>query len=472
MRKYLLLNALIISFVLITTPTILGGSKMNEEEKGIEIPCVSCGKLLHLSPGEYGITTNYEEYVEENSKDYLQADLIIGSSANRFVLNIPGIVCNGDCSLDLLDTVPDPPGLVCVVEITPTKAASAMMQMQFIEGTEAVVDFFLQLFPTSAEVMDIAAIRLYQEGEKRRAYDILEKGIEHCDDADKLRIELAVLCGMDGASLLGLQLMQDVSPDTFRYHVIKGNLHRAADQWGEAADCWKMAIETDPSDEVAWFNLGYFLLSVEERFSDAEQHFLAACDAFPAERRFRAFLGDSLFFQKRKTDALKEYHRALPMQGGDSQFEDTLRSMINQCEGGMSLAKDPDVEKKEAACKQAIKSNPDDAEAHYKLGIAYYESGKHKETVKAFKQAIRIDPDYIDAHYNLGVIYDNLGMYEEAIEAYKQAIKIDPDYALAYYGLGLAYANLNDTDSALEQYKILKSLDSELANELFHDGQL
>jgi tetratricopeptide (TPR) repeat protein len=63
-------------------------------------------------------------------------------------------------------------------------------------------------------------------------------------------------------------------------------------------------------------------------------------------------------------------------------------------------------------------------------------------------------------------------MYEEAIEAYKQAIKIDPDYALAYYGLGLAYANLNDTDSALEQYKILKSLDSELANELFHDGQL
>jgi tetratricopeptide (TPR) repeat protein len=303
---------------------------MNEEEKGIEIPCDSCGRLLHVLPGEHGLTTNYKEYEEEKVVDC--ADIIIGSSANRFVLNMPGIVCNGDCSLELLDTVPDPPGLVCVVEITPAKAASAMMEMQFVNGTEAAVDFFLQLFPTSAEVMDIAAIRLHQEGDKERAYEIIEHGIKHSDDADKLRMELAAFTGMDNDPQSGLEIMRDVSPDAIRYHVVKGNLYRAAEQWGEAADCWKMAIETDPSDEIAWFNLGYYLLSVEERFLDAEQHYQAACDAFPEERRFRAYLGDALFFQGRKAEALKEYHRALPMQGGDSQFEDTLRSMIDQCE--------------------------------------------------------------------------------------------------------------------------------------------
>ena len=305
---------------------------MNEEENGIEIPCDNCGRLLNVSPGEYGLTTNYEEYEEEGTKDYLQADIIIGSSANRFVLNMPGIVCNGDCSLELLDTVPDPPGLVCVVEITPAKAASAMMEMQFVNGTEEAVDFFLQLFPTSAEVMDIAAIRLHQEGDKERAYEIIEHGIKHSDDADKLRMELAAFSGMDNDPHSGLEIMRDVSPDAIRYHVVKGNLYRAADQWDEAADCWKMAIETDSSDEIAWFNLGYYLLSVDERFSDAEQHYQAACDAFPEERRFRAYLGDALFYQGRKAEALNEYHQALPMQGGDSQFEDTLRSMIDQCE--------------------------------------------------------------------------------------------------------------------------------------------
>ena len=52
--------------------------------------------------------------------------------------------------------------------------------------------------------------------------------------------------------------------------------------------------------------------------------------------------------------------------------------------------------------------------------------------------------------------------------SFKQAIKINPDFADAHYNLGLAYLLLNDRGSALEQYKILKSLDSELANELFN----
>jgi tetratricopeptide (TPR) repeat protein len=39
------------------------------------------------------------------------------------------------------------------------------------------------------------------------------------------------------------------------------------------------------------------------------------------------------------------------------------------------------------------------------------------------------DPDDADAHYNLGVDYGDLGKHEEAIESYKQAIRIDPDDA-------------------------------------------
>jgi hypothetical protein len=39
---------------------------------------------------------------------------------------------------------------------------------------------------------------------------------------------------------------------------------------------------------------------------------------------------------------------------------------------------------------------------------------------------------------------------------------------LLYLVLGAAYVFLNDSGSALEQYKILKSLDTELANELFN----
>ena len=77
-----------------------------------------------------------------------------------------------------------------------------------------------------------------------------------------------------------------------------------------------------------------------------------------------------------------------------------------------------DVEEEIESCKQAARKNPDDAEAHYNLGVAYASSGMYKEAIEAYKQAIKIAPDSANVHYNLGVAYGNSGMYEEAIEAF------------------------------------------------------
>ena len=136
--------------------------------------------------------------------------------------------------------------------------------------------------------------------------------------------------------------------------------------------------------------------------------------------------------------------------------------------GGMSLANDSDAETIES-CKQAIRIDPDYADAHGSLGNVYYILSKYKEAIEAFKQAIRIFPDYATTHYNLGNAYGKLSMFKEAIEPYKQAIRINPDYASAHCYLGIAYLGLNDRGSALEQYKILKTLGSKLANMLFNE---
>ncbi len=125
-----------------------------------------------------------------------------------------------------------------------------------------------------------------------------------------------------------------------------------------------------------------------------------------------------------------------------------------------------DVEEKIEEFKQAIRIDPDHAEAHYNLGTAYGKSGMYKDAIEAFKQAIRINPDFTQAHYNLGVVYGESGKNKKAVKSYKQAIRIDPDYAEAHYSLGNTKVLLKNRGDALEQCEILKSLDPELANEL------
>ena len=89
--------------------------------------------------------------------------------------------------------------------------------------------------------------------------------------------------------------------------------------------------------------------------------------------------------------------------------------------------------------------------------------------IESYKMAIRINPDDLEAHYNLGYAYYESGLYKKAINAFKQAIRINPDDAVVHFGLGLVYVSLNDKGSALEQYKVLKSLDPERANKLYDE---
>ena len=46
-----------------------------------------------------------------------------------------------------------------------------------------------------------------------------------------------------------------------------------------------------------------------------------------------------------------------------------------------------------------VRQNPNDAEAHLYLGVAYYDLGQYKEAVASYKEAIRIKPDYANAHF-------------------------------------------------------------------------
>jgi len=120
------------------------------------------------------------------------------------------------------------------------------------------------------------------------------------------------------------------------------------------------------------------------------------------------------------------------------------------------------------AYKGAIRIEPNDSDFYYNLGVSYIRLGNHKEAIKAFKQTVRINPDDAKALLNLGYSYGELSCDKEAIKAYEQAIRMKPDFAEAHYNLGEAYLKAKKKKKAIEQYEILKNLDSELTNKLLN----
>jgi tetratricopeptide (TPR) repeat protein len=107
------------------------------------------------------------------------------------------------------------------------------------------------------------------------------------------------------------------------------------------------------------------------------------------------------------------------------------------------------------------------SDGYLKQGIELFQKDKYKEAVEYFKLAIQARPENARAHYYIGLCRSLMGGKGDGIEDLKVAVSIEPDFARAHYVLGIIYFFLNEKPLALEEYKILKTLDTDMANDLF-----
>jgi predicted O-linked N-acetylglucosamine transferase (SPINDLY family) len=75
------------------------------------------------------------------------------------------------------------------------------------------------------------------------------------------------------------------------------------------------------------------------------------------------------------------------------------------------------------------------AMAHSNLGNALTDAGQLDEAIAACRQAIRIQPDLIEAHNNLGNVLKDTGQIEEAVTSFREALRLRPDLANVHSNL-------------------------------------
>ncbi len=95
-------------------------------------------------------------------------------------------------------------------------------------------------------------------------------------------------------------------------------------------------------------------------------------------------------------------------------------------------------------------TNSVDAFENFCLGYLENEKpdSKMAEITGFFQKAIELDNNFWEAHFNLGITYYNDRKYNEALKEFDIIINKLPDFEKAYYGRGLIYFHRNDSENA------------------------
>src|SRR5678815_2751635 len=89
-----------------------------------------------------------------------------------------------------------------------------------------------------------------------------------------------------------------------------------------------------------------------------------------------------------------------------------------------------------------------EAKRLYKEGVKYGLAGLYPQAIEILQRSIQLDPENANAHFALGHAYFDVKQYREAIESLKMAVALDPKDIEARDRLGLARAMLWEQDNA------------------------
>jgi len=103
---------------------------------------------------------------------------------------------------------------------------------------------------------------------------------------------------------------------------------------------------------------------------------------------------------------------------------------------------------------------------------AILKAGRTDAAINELRALAKSDPDNANLHYLLGLAYDNAGRYGEATPEYEKALAIEPHHDAASFRLGLNAALRGEEDRALEHYEAVTAGPATYTNALINLGVL
>jgi tetratricopeptide (TPR) repeat protein len=236
----------------------------------------------------------------------------------------------------------------------------------------------------------------------------------------------------------------------------------------QAEQSFREALRLQPDMSPAYNNLGLTLMW-QNRLEEAITSIRRAIELTPTLADAHNNLGLALAARGQTTDAVECYRRALQFDPNHQNAQTNLNRAL-----GQSAQRPP------GSPWTSPPSNADrQAEAYNEQAVQYFHEGRLQDAIAAFQQAIRVQPNHADAHGNLGNIYYYQGRHDEAVASYRRAIALNPTSGLFHSNLGNVLAEqkkFEEAETVCREAVRLQSADpgshNNLGNALKGQGKL
>lgn len=96
------------------------------------------------------------------------------------------------------------------------------------------------------------------------------------------------------------------------------------------------------------------------------------------------------------------------------------------------------------AARRSIELDPNEAEGHKALGLAFTSMGLYRPALDGFMEALRLDPNHASASANVGVILLRFGSLDESLLWTRRNLEVNPNHSLARANLAWNYIALEE----------------------------